>query len=427
MSRKLTATLIIISIIMVLLIVLIAANFSAIKTRYKEIEPNIDNYSVAEVTLLAFSKMRNTLIISEYGDYEMLQVRKGIFDSKVMILKNKAVFNKSFFDDQEFIQLTKNIDIQSSQLNRLYDRLLKGQKNKQEILAIMDDMEVTLADLQEVAYRIQIRNFNETIEILADNTWKTEILAIAFLILLLLFIVIIVKNALSLKEIVRDKNIFISSIYHELAGSTQAIIIAADIMEYETEHQELYSEIKLINYHANKIIDQTKEVMDYAKIESGEMEANLSAFHINDVLHDALISVRDSRQNHIKLIKSKNKNQIVSDKYKLYRIIVNLIDNANKYTDMGKITICARLIKNRLYIMVKDNGIGFNICKINQLYKAFNQGAKKETRQGMGLGLTITKNYVSILKGKIRVKSCEGKGTLFLLYIPVAIVEKQTG
>ena len=73
---------------------------------------------------------------------------------------------------------------------------------------------------------------------------------------------------------------------------------------------------------------------------------------------------------------------------------------------------------------VKDTGIGFNVKNLDRLYKAFNQGVERETRQGLGLGLTIIKNYVTTMKGTIKAKSVEGVGSSFLIRIPVKLIKE---
>ncbi|RZA46859.1 ATP-binding protein, partial [Serratia marcescens] len=77
-----------------------------------------------------------------------------------------------------------------------------------------------------------------------------------------------------------------------------------------------------------------------------------------------------------------------------------------------------------LYLRLNDTGIGFNVVNLDRLYKAFYQGVERETRQGLGLGLTIIKNYVTTMKGAIRAKSVEGVGSSFLIRIPVKLIKE---
>ncbi|RZF10680.1 MULTISPECIES: sensor histidine kinase [Serratia] len=424
MSKKLIGTLIALVAIFSLLILLIAINFGGVKERYKQIEPNLDNYSVAEILFLAFERTKTALLLSENDDYDAFLIKKKIFYSKIQILESRSTFSDSFYYDDEFI---KNVALLKQQYRTLGDLsvgLLAGRKSKADILAYMDDIEGTLVDIQEIIYRIQIKNFTEVKGIIQDNSRKAEMFAVLSLILVFLMMFLVVRNAFSLKEIIKNKNIFISSIYHEIAGSTQAIVIAADIMEHELAQEELKKETRLISYHGNKIAEQTREVMDYSRFEMGEVNVNISTFRLHEVVDDAMTSISAGRGNRIVVRRSSYVGLICSDKYKLYRILANLLSNADKFTHHGAIILNVKVCHGNLYLWVKDNGIGFNVNNLERLYKAFNQGVERETRQGLGLGLTIIKNYVTTLKGAIRVKSTEGVGSSFFIRIPVKLIKE---
>ncbi|MBH3127627.1 sensor histidine kinase [Serratia marcescens] len=424
MSKKLIGTLIALVAIFSLLILLIAINFGGVKERYKQIEPNLDNYSVAEILFLAFERTKTALLLSENNDYDAFQIKKKIFYSKIQILESRSTFSDSFYYDDEFIKNVALLKRQYRTLDDLSAGLLVGQKNKADILSYMDDIEGTLVDIQEIIYRIQIKNFTEVKGIIQDNSSKAEMFALFSLILVFLMMFLVLRNAFSLKEIIKNKNIFISSIYHEIAGSTQAIVIAADIMEHELAQEELKKEARLISYHGNKIAEQTREVMDYSRLEMGEVKINISTFRLNEVVEDAVTGIGAGRGNRLVIHRSFYAGLIGSDKYKLYRILANLLSNADKFTHHGAILLNVKVCHGNLYLRVKDTGIGFNVDNLDRLYKAFNQGLERETRQGLGLGLTIIKNYVTTMKGAIKVKSVEGVGSSFLIRIPIKLIKE---
>ncbi len=424
MSKKLISALIILGVMFIFLVSLIAESFGNVKNRYKEIEPNLDNYSAAEVLILSFERMRTALLSSNDKDFDAFFLKKQIFKSKINILNNKSSFSNAFFYDDDFLKKIKELKKKESIMDNLFIKLSNGEIDKTVLLSFMNEMEFILIDLQEIVYAIQIKNFNEVKTIIENNSNKTEILAISSLILILLVLVITIRTIYFLKEIIKKKNLFISSIYHELAFSTQAIVIAADIIEHELDENELKNESRIISHHANKIIEQTREIMDYSRLEMGETNVNIAIFSINDLINDAINEVNKEGTNLFKVINSIYRNKISSDKYKIYRIIVNLLDNANKYTKNGIIIINVKIFKKTLFIFVKDNGIGFNVRKLNNLFKAFNQDAEKETKQGLGLGLTIIKHYVECLKGNIRVKSKKGIGSSFFISIPIELTKE---
>ncbi|CAI1215465.1 sensor histidine kinase [Serratia ficaria] len=425
MSKKLIGTLATLVAALLLLILLIAVNFGSVKERYKQIEPNLDNYSVAEILFLSFERTKTALLQGEEDNYDSFMLKKKIFASKIAILESRSTLSDSFYYDEEFIKTVAVLKRQYAELDQLSVELLHGKKKRADILSFMDKMEVTLVDIQEVIYKIQIRNFTEVKNIIKDNSGKTELFAMFSLVLIFLMMFLILKNAFSLKKMVKNKNIFISSIYHEIAGSTQAIVIAADIMEHELVQDALKKEARLISHHGNKIAEQTREVMDYSRIEMGEVKVNDSLFSLNDVVDDAVAAVGGGEGRNKFIVRySSYAGKIHADKYKLYRILVNLLGNADKYTHRGSVIVNVKICNDRLYLLVKDNGIGFNVKNIDKLYKAFNQGLERETRQGLGLGLTIIKNYVTRMKGAIRVKSTEGQGASFFICLPIKSVEK---
>jgi signal transduction histidine kinase len=299
-----------------------------------------------------------------------------------------------------------------------------GKISESAILDSLDKIEMTIIDLQEVSYRIQVKNFTEVKKIIKISAERAEIFGVLFLIVIIVMIISVIKHSLSLAEIIKRKNLFISSIHHELANSAQSIVMAADIIEHEILQADLSKEINLISYHGNNILEQTKEVMDYARLEMGENNISCNVFSINESIFNAINDLNKNNDNFFKVVYSTRKVLISTDQYKVFRIVMNLLDNANKYTIRGRIIINVKIIYNILYIRVKDNGIGFNLKKLNFLYKAFNQGAEKETRQGLGLGLTIIKNYVGLLKGRLKVKSEENVGSSFLVCIPITLVKE---
>jgi hypothetical protein len=205
--------------VLVLLVLLIATNFGNVKERYKQIEPNLDNYSVAEILFLSFERTKTALLLGDEDNYDAFMLKKKIFASKITILEGRSTFSDAFYYDEEFIKTIAVLKQQYAELDQLSVELLNGTKNRADILSFMDEMEITLVDIQEIIYKIQIRNFTEVKDIIKDNSGKAELFAIISLVLIFLMMFLILKHAFSLKEIVKNKNIFISSIYHEIAGS----------------------------------------------------------------------------------------------------------------------------------------------------------------------------------------------------------------
>lgn len=409
-------------IIFIIAVSMTLKSFNEIKERYKDIEPNLDNYSAAEVLFISFERMKNSLFYDVESGNRSFIIKKKIFDSKIKILESKSNHSNSFFYDADFLNKISILKNQSLHLDTLYAEMPIKKITNNDLLNFLDKMEPNLIDLQEIIYRIQIYNFNETKTIIQDNTSQTEILAIICLTLFFIIITILLGSFINLKRVVKEKNIFISSIYHELSTSIQAIIMASDIISHDNEKCNK-TMISKITSHANKLVIKTKDILEYSKFEMGNVSVRETSFSIDEIVYEALSSANNiNNKNKLIIHKSTFKKKLISDKQKISSVIVNLLDNANKNTLNGTIVISIKILNKKLFIVVKDNGCGFNINKLNYLYKPFNQGAEKDTKQGLGLGLTIIKSHVYVLKGKIRAKSQINVGTTFIIMIPIKFV-----
>jgi signal transduction histidine kinase len=112
---------------------------------------------------------------------------------------------------------------------------------------------------------------------------------------------------------------------------------------------------------------------------------------------------------------------VKTDGDKLKHVLQNLVHNAMKFTEHGSVTVCARCFDEYIEIAVKDTGIGIEKEKLPVIFDMFRQVDSSKTRShgGVGVGLFIVKKYVDLLNGKIEVESMPGRGTTFMLRIPV--------
>lgn len=404
------------------LIYITIEKFNGIKEQYKTIEPNLENYTAAEVLFLSYERMKIALLSPDNED-DFLTKNK-IFDSKIKIFENKASNKESFFYDDEFIYLIKKVKEQSINLRLFHSIDVTKNKKTLNALNYMNDIHSTLMDIQEVAYKIQIRNFNKTKGIIKDNSSDTEIYSILCITLSFILIIVLWIHITKLKETLLKKNIFISAIYHELSSSIQKIQISSELIDIRSDAIMAEKYIKNIKLHSRKIFDQTRDILEYSKIELGNLVLSNSTFYVKDLLNESLTSCDEMNKNAFCIKCNSGEKFINADKQKLLSILINLIDNSIKNTNTGTIWITLKLLDSHLYINVKDNGCGFEIKKLESLYRPFNQGAEEDTKQGLGLGLTIIKSYVKIFNGKIRVKSKIGFGSSFLICIPTSVIPR---
>ncbi|MDC7860677.1 sensor histidine kinase [Pantoea ananatis] len=391
--------------------------FNVIKQQYRGIDPNLDNYSTAEVLFLSFERTRTAAYDLENPDDFLL--KKALFDSKLTILKNKSLDVDSFYYDKKFLITLKKLEAQSKILSRIYDSSEPGVKRMHALSAQMDRMKPILIDLQEIIYRIQIQNFTKMKLLIQDNSDYAEWASLFSVAILFSLISFVFWHISKLNSVIDKKNIFISSIYHELSGSIQKIQMSSEMIDIRGDVISSEKYLSKISYHSDKLHHQIKEILQYSKIEVGNISLNLSHFTTSEIADFGTSLFNEVNGNKLVVKVTNGENQIISDKQKLISIVHNLLDNANKNTIKGVVNLNIKLINNTLFIRVRDTGTGFDIKKLDLLFQPFNQGVKEETRQGLGLGLTIIKSYIKSLHGNIRVKSVIGKGSSFLVVILV--------
>lgn len=142
MSKKFIGTLVALVAVLVLLVLLIATNFGNVKERYKQIEPNLDNYSVAEILFLSFERTKNALLLGDEDNYDAFMLKKKIFASKIAILEGRSTFSDAFYYDEEFIKTIAVLKQQYAELDQLSVELLNGTKTRADILSFMDEMKL---------------------------------------------------------------------------------------------------------------------------------------------------------------------------------------------------------------------------------------------------------------------------------------------
>lgn len=393
--------------------------FNEIKNQYKSIEPNLDNYSTAEILFLAFERTRTSVYQTESPDNFM--VKKSVFDSKVRILKNKSLRINSFYYEPDFLSALELLEKQSADLSRLSESADPAER-KQVLLDQMNKMQPTLINLQEIIYKIQIRNFNTIKSLILDNSSYTELAALLSIVLLFTLIILLWVHITRLNSAIRGKNIFISAIYHELSGSIQKIQLSSDMIDVRGDILNSEKYLAKITYHSNKLYQQTKEILEFSKIEIGNVGITNQSFYIEDVLNAGLSLFNESNSNEIECSVYPKNLRVNADMHKIISIIHNIIDNANKNTQNGVIKVRLRVTGSVLFFRVSDTGCGFDTKKLSLLFKPFNQGMERETRQGLGLGLSIVKSYLKTMKGSVTAHSEIGKGSVFMIRIPVNIV-----
>jgi len=232
-----------------------------------------------------------------------------------------------------------------------------------------------------------------------------------------------------LKEMDRLKSEFIATMSHELRTPLNSIIGFTGIILKGIAgkiNDEQRKQLSMVYKSAKHLLNLINDILDLSRIESGKMETSVEKFKIKEIICKAIQTLSPMiYQKNLILVKKipDDLPEIYSDRKKVFQIFLNLINNAVKFTDKGKIKIECKIENDYLEVCVSDTGIGMKKGNMDYLFEAFRQidGTAQRRYEGAGLGLYLCKNLVTILGGKIWAESEYGKGSRFTFTLPLKI------
>ncbi len=225
------------------------------------------------------------------------------------------------------------------------------------------------------------------------------------------------------------KSAFLANMSHEIRTPMNGILGFANLLREAEDEKELNEFIDIIISNGEHLLNLINDIIDLSKIEAGIIKIEKSEFNLNVLtkeIYDMFCSDKYVVSKHLSL-NYKNgltddDSMIYTDRVRLKQIIINLVSNACKYTDEGEVTFEYILENNILKFSVKDTGIGIKEEQQPHIFDRFMQASTSITsgRESTGLGLAITKTYLKLMGGEVKVKSKINVGSEFIFTLPVA-------
>jgi PAS domain S-box-containing protein len=224
----------------------------------------------------------------------------------------------------------------------------------------------------------------------------------------------------------RLKSAFLANMSHEIRTPMNGILGFAYLLkDAGFSDDEKLGFVNIIEKNGLRMLNILNNIIDISKIEAGLMTCNLETTILNSIFIEIFESFKpeaDIKLIDLRLILPENSDdeQLITDKFKLDAIIINLVKNALKYTDTGFVEFGYTKKETEYLLYVKDSGIGVAKDRFDAIFERFIQAEINDrlARQGTGLGLGIAKAYVELLGGKIWIDSELGKGSSFYFTIP---------
>jgi signal transduction histidine kinase/CheY-like chemotaxis protein len=232
------------------------------------------------------------------------------------------------------------------------------------------------------------------------------------------------KQNIELKKATEAKSLFLANMSHEIRTPLNGIIGTASLLRATDLTREQRDYIETLSVSSERLLKILNEILDFSKIEAGKTDLEPLSFSLDDLAAEAvelILPKAKSKALSLNLnIDEKLPHYIFADAGKIRQMMVNLLDNALKFTDEGFVSLelkCLEIFENELIVQVTvvDSGIGIATEAKHKLFLEFSQLDTSNTRKygGTGLGLAIVKKLAVLMGGNVQVESTLGTGSAF--------------
>ncbi|MCY1055830.1 response regulator [Nannocystis sp. SCPEA4] len=244
-------------------------------------------------------------------------------------------------------------------------------------------------------------------------------------------------------EASRAKSAFLANMSHELRTPLNAIIGYSEIVleELRGRRDQVAVDVHKIHGAGNHLLGIISDILDLSKIEAGRMELHIETFAVQNMLADVCNTAQrlmSTNNNAFDLHLADELGEMTADLTKVRQVLFNLLSNAAKFTERGRIALEVRRLPSAaaeageprdrsqdwFEFVVADNGIGMSAEQTNRLFQTFYQGDSSTTRKygGTGLGLAISRRFCQMMAGEIAVESTPGTGSTFRVRLPARVI-----
>ena len=231
------------------------------------------------------------------------------------------------------------------------------------------------------------------------------------------------------ERIMQQRERLLLTITHDIKAPAASIAGFIDLLSEYVDRPKAVGYLQSISGSANHLLQLVSALLDYHKLESGKAELHEVSFQPAALVSECVAQMQPlAMAKQLRLATDINVAEDMfcrSDAFRIKQIVNNLVGNAIKYTDEGEVRVGITVQNGWMTLSVSDTGCGMTPEELQSVFNAFTRLPGAQGKEGVGLGLTITREIVTLLGGRINVVSTKGKGTTFRVCLPVKVVANQ--
>ena len=239
----------------------------------------------------------------------------------------------------------------------------------------------------------------------------------------------IIEAKAETERIMQQRERLLLTITHDIKAPAASIAGFIDLLSEYVDQPKAVGYLQNISGSAKHLLQLVSAMLDYHKLESGKAERHEVSFSPSVLISECVAQMQpQAMEKKLKLATDVLVTESMlcrSDAFRIKQIVNNLVGNAIKYTDKGEVRVGVSIANRQLSISVKDTGCGMTPDELQTVFNAFTRLPGAQGKEGVGLGLTITREIVTLLGGEINVQSTKGKGSTFTVSLPVKVVANQ--
>ena len=423
----------------------LASLYNSIGASYQLISPELDSaeiYYQKSIDYATKFKIQDNLITG-YHNLGELHFKRKNYSQAIQFLKKAELESEKFAIEKYklsvYATLSEVYETMGDFSNALYYKKLEYELNKSvfttEKQKTIEELEIkyeTAKKEQEIqAQKEEIQQTKLSAEKAKNRFYLILFSGLIVFILAGFSVVFILQRKKSARLLEQEKLKIFENIVHDIRTPVTLIKGPLQLLKKDlSTHQRHATNFELIERNSEKLLHLVNELLDASKLDRGKYQVvfqtgNIDVF-VQSILHSFSSESKDKNID-IEYISSKSELTHSYCANALEKILFNLVSNALKYCASGsKVTVQTRIEGNTIQLVVADNGPGIPQKEQSKIFDRFYRRQQDKATTGTGIGLSLVKDLVEVVQGSIELKSEYGKGTTFLISIPVETIDQST-